>query len=384
MGKFTRSAVFLFLLLIGCVDPYSIKSVSYEPSLVVEGNITTEFKEHRVVLSRAAPIGQAQFIPETGAQVSLKVGSGFLNMQEISPGVYVTPPLAGVIGTAYSLHINTSNGQEVVSEEVVLRSTPDIKDIYATYSTDLRVGDKTGGIQILLDTEDPTGTTRYFRWEYEQTWEIQTPFESNFIWIGGNNVVFRSVPVSNCYASDSSNRVIINSTRGLAADKVVGQLIQTLPAEGPYLSVKYSILVRQRSLSETGYFYWQALEKTNQSQGTLYDTQPGTVQGNLSSVTGDGVVLGYFDASAVKEMRVFFSPRDFRDKGFVPLGFEDYCNFLTAAQVPQSGIGNFLSANPGLEIIGATGFGDPTLFLLPAACCDCTAIGTNIKPAFWQ
>ncbi len=385
MIKIHRNAILLLLLLTCCVEPYPIKSTSYEELLVVEGFISTEIIQHKVVISKTSSIDKPEFIPETGAQVSIKDNHGSLiTLQENTPGVYLTPTTSGIIGNVYTLYITTKSGQQLVSDEVTLRDTPDIQDIYAAYSPDLNVGGSKGGIQIFLDTEDPNREAHFYRWEYEETWEIQTPFESEFAWLGGNNVVFRDVPVSICYASDTSNNILIQSTQGLNADKITAQVIQTIPEDSPQLIHKYSILVKQYAISENAYLYWKTLRDVNQSQGTLYDTQPGTVRGNITSLTDNQVVLGYFDAGVVKQMRVFFTPTNFKASGYLPPDYGSNCTFITAIQIPASQIGDFLSNNPGLEIQGATGAGDATLYLLPTACCDCTSLGTNIKPSFWQ
>jgi hypothetical protein len=219
-----------------------------------------------------------------------------------------------------------------------------------------------------------------------ETWEVQTPFESNFEWVGGNQIRFRSPAVSTCYPSDTSATVIVQSTVGQSSAKVTRKLIHAITAENQALAIRYSILVRQYTLSEQGYQYWETMRKVNQTQGSLFDTQPGTIRGNIRSLTNDKeVVLGFFDACAISETRRFFRPQDFREAGFVPAEFYRYCAFITALQVSDSQIGNFLSspAGRGLEIVGTVGFGPSTIFLMPKSCANCTDIGTNVKPSFW-
>ncbi len=385
MYNIHRTTILILLLLTCCVEPYPIKSTTYEGILVVEGFISTDIKQHQVVISRTSPIDKPEFIPETGAVVSITDNyGGSIPLAENAPGIYLTPPTKGNIGNTYTLHIATQSGQQLTSEGVTLKDTPDIQNIYAAYLPDLTVGGTKGGIQIYLDTQDPTGQAHYYRWDYEATWEIHTPFDSEFIWLGGNEVVFRDVPVSTCYATDTSANIIIQSTQGLSDSKVTGQVIQTIKGDSPSMAIKYSILIRQYAISENSFLYWKTLKEVNQSQGTLYDTQPGTVNGNITSLTDNQTVLGYFDAGVVKEMRVFFTPKDFKASGYIPPDYGNDCLFITAFQVPDSQIGDFLSKNPGLEIEGATGSGPSTLYLLPKHCCDCTSQGTNIMPPFWQ
>jgi hypothetical protein len=385
MRNFFINTILFITLLTCCVQPYDIKSISYKQNLVVDGFISTELKQHRFTLSRTSAINNPKLIPEIGASVSIKAGNGTILLTESSPGIYLTPPLQGVINQTYQLLISTQDGKQYSSEVVTLKYTPEIKDIYATYSPQLTLLNGDEGFQFFLNTEDTTHQTHFYRWEFEETYEIQTPFESNFVWISGNNVVFRNIPVSTCYATDTSHNIIIASTQGFSSDKINGQLIQTLSGGEPYMRVMYSILVKQYSLSENAYLYWETLKNINQNQGTLYDIQPGNVKGNITSADGNESVLGYFDAAVISEKRVFFRPADFAAAGYEPPAYESYCSLMTQTLIPDDQIGAFY-AQPGnsyFEIVGATGFGPSILHLLPKQCSDCTSLGTNIKPSYW-
>ncbi len=378
-----RPPILLLLVIVnGCVEPYTNKSIGTESLLVVEGFISTDNKEHQIAISVTAPIDKPEFIPETGAQVYIKEGSNTIPLTETSPGLYQTPPMQGVVGKTYQLLITTRGGRQLVSEEVTLKDNPAITNLYAIYSPISTTSGTKGEFQILLDTEDSTQQAHFYRWEYEETWEIQTPFESNFEWLGGNDVVFRSAPVSTCYGSDSTNTVIIQSTQGLSHDNVVSKLIQSIPSNSAKLQVTYSILVRQFILSADAYQYWQILQRTNQTQGSLFDTQPGTVLGNITSTTDQEPVLGYFDACVIREKRIFVAPLKFRSYGFVPTDFGADCKSLSFTAVPENEIGDFYNdpANSNMEILGSS---SGVLFLLPSQCCDCTATATNVKPSFW-
>src|SRR5204863_9995554 len=100
------------------------------------------------------------------------------SLTERAPGVYVTPLMQGIVGKTYQLFITTKGGRQLLSEEVTLRDNPEIKNLYASYSP--QVANNTGGFQIFLDTEDSTAQAHFYRWEYEETWELRTPFESNY------------------------------------------------------------------------------------------------------------------------------------------------------------------------------------------------------------
>lgn len=367
-----------------CVEPFDVGPVEYRDALVVEGIITNETKQHQVRLSRTSALNDVKFIPEGGATVVLKESTGSsTTLTEFSPGIYKTPYMTGVVGTTYSLFITTSNGNKYASEDVTMKNSPPIDKMYAQYSVDNP--NQGPGIQIYLDTKDINNATHYYRWEYEGTYEIRTPYPSKFVWTGGNTITIRTVQVDNCWATDSSKSVLIQSSTGLDEDKVTGFPIKFIPAESPDLVIKYSLLAKQYAMSENAYRFWKALKEINEKQGTLSDKQPGKVRGNITSVSGTGSVLGYFDASGVSTKRAFFTPRQFAESGYTPPLYLQSCVETEPITIPIGKLAETMKEYSNTLIIAdAGGEGPSVVFLLRIACCDCTARGTNLKPSFWE
>ncbi|HWA35561.1 MAG TPA: DUF4249 domain-containing protein [Cyclobacteriaceae bacterium] len=380
----TRLMCLLVLFGNGCVERFNIRSENFIENLVVAGHITADLQKQQVRLSTTSYINQQKVIPETGAQVTIKAGDGSqYEMTESAPGIYTSAPFAGKPGTTYQLLITRANGRRYSSNDVEMRNTPAIGNVYGKYLADLPPAQR--GIQLYVDAEDPTNETKFYRWEYDETYVIQTPFASNFEWLGGNEFDFRTQPVGVCYPTDSSSVVLIRSTVGLSESKVTGFPLRFIDRESYALRIKYSIQVMQYSLSEQGYTYWKTLKDINESQGTLYDKQPGTVVGNIKADGSDEVVLGYFDAAAVSSRRIFLTPQQFEAAGYFPPGYQTSCKFLTPVIAPQAQLGVFMKQNPGYLIWDAFGLTPNASFeLLPAQCCDCTSLGTNIKPSFWE
>jgi Domain of unknown function (DUF4249) len=379
----TRDFIFGFLLLGSCVEPFDAGTVNYEDMLVVEGILTNETKQHQVTITRTSHLGKPVFNPEKNAIVTLKAHDGFsTTLTETSPGIYKTPSIAGVVGKAYTLSITTSNGNNYASEEVVMKNSPPVDKIYARYVSE---GQSPGeGIQIYLDTSDPKNSTHYYRWEYEETYEIRTPFPSKFVWLGGNTIFIRTIEVDNCWATDSSKSIMIQSTTGFESDKVTGFPVRFIPAVSPELVIKYSILVKQYALNEKSYIFWNQLKEVNDMQGSLFDKQVGKVTGNISSTTDKSeIVLGYFDASAISTKRAFFSPREFPD--YTPPLYLQSCVETAPLTVPIGKLGATMEqAKNTLIIADAGGVGPDVVYLSPIACCDCTSKGTNLKPSYWE
>ncbi len=368
----------------GCVERFDAGTIGYADQLVVDGRLTNEFKQHQVIISHTTLLNARQPAPEQGANVSISDDAGFsIPLIETSPGTYVTPPFAGTVGHKYKLHFQTGSGKSYVSSEVEMKPVPAIDRIFAVYPV-VQNGEE--GVQLYLNSGDGGKKTNYYHWEYEETYEIQTPFPSKFVWLGGNDITFRLQQVNNCWPTKTSSAILIDKTTGLNADHVFGFPIRFIPSVSQELVIKYSINVSQYALNEETYTYWQKLKEINENQGTLYDKQPGNVRGNISSTTNaDEIVSGLFDASAVSTRRAFFTPKDFESKGFAPAEFLKSCTESAPIVVPIEKLGATMEPNQASFIIyDATGPGPNTILLLRKACCDCTGQGTNIRPSFWQ
>ncbi|HWA34612.1 MAG TPA: DUF4249 domain-containing protein, partial [Cyclobacteriaceae bacterium] len=366
------------------VEQFDAASIKYADQLVVDGMITNEFKQHRVSISHTLPLNTLEFSPEQGATVSVSENGGLtIPLTETSPGIYMTPPFAGTIGNKYSLRFQTAAGKSYTSNAVEMKPVPPIDRIYAVYPV-IQNGEQ--GVQLFLDGGDGGKRTNYYRWEYEETYEIQTPFPSKFVWLGGNEITFRLQQVNNCWATKKSNAILSSKTTGLSADRVVGLPFRFIPSVSQELVIKYSVNVTQYALNEESYTYWQKLKEINENQGTLYDKQPGNLRGNVSAVSNsEEIVSGFFSASAVSTRRVFFTPKDFESKGFVPAEYLKSCSESPPISVPIEKLGATLGpAQASFIIYDATGPGPNVVLLLRKACCDCTSQGTNIRPPFWQ
>ncbi|MDX2306046.1 MAG: DUF4249 domain-containing protein [Microscillaceae bacterium] len=373
-----------------CVEPFEeFDAQDFEDYLVVEGLITNETKAHRILISRTSPIDSLVFIPETEAQVHIEDEQGNrFPLSEKEPGKYFTTPnFTGIIGQSYTLLIQTSSGRNYRSDAVTLKSCPPIDSIYAEYRTGLI--NRPDGIEFYVDSHDPSNQTRYYRWEWEETYEIVVPFASIFEWIQGNEVRPRTENVGNCWKSDTSSTILIKNTIGLANDQISRFPVRFMDKFSQEIRTKYSILVKQYALSEEAFTFWSNLQESQTRQGSLFDIQPGIIQGNIRSLDDKNeIVLGYFDASQVSTLREFFVPSDFNDQGFVRPSYFANCFILDT--IPEARIGEYLLTENNLESreiwdsFGAFGFTDIFYVIVPKACANCTGFADKKRPSFWR
>ena len=152
-----------------------------------------------------------------------------------------------------------------------MKPVPAIDLVYAgpEYNEFYYPGESTYGYQVYLDSHDPSGECRYFMWTFAETWEIRTPFR------------YPTIINRICWKSATSTDINILSTTALTESRVTGHPITFITTETDRLIVKYSILVRQYSVTEEEFTYRDNLKKTVFEAGGLYDAIPGTITGNI-------------------------------------------------------------------------------------------------------
>ena len=149
----------------GCVDPYEIKTTTSTNMLVVEGVLSNQLKRHQILLSRTTSLTDRELHRERNATVWISDEKDQeIQLTEAQPGVYETPELSAAAGKAYVLHIKTSDGSEYRSLKVAFNDGVEMGNVYAKYIDNPNGAGK--GIQVYVDTEDPSNQKRFYRWNY--------------------------------------------------------------------------------------------------------------------------------------------------------------------------------------------------------------------------
>lgn len=163
------------------------------------------------------------------------------------------------------------------------------------------------GVQINANTHDPKNNTRYYRWEFDETWTYYTPFYSAYE-LKNNQIVSRQVSVNQCWRSGNSTNIMTTSTARLSQDVVSQFPLTFIAGNSVKLGVKYSILVRQFALSQSGFNYYDQLARITQNIGSIFDPQPSQITGNLHCTTTPGeLALGFFRVGTVETKRLFIT-----------------------------------------------------------------------------
>ena len=108
----------LIICLNACQEEVEFSPVTTESRLVVNGSITTEYKVHTVRLSLSGPLAKGvSFQPVEGAEVMIMEGEeNWAFLKETKPGVYSSDSIAAKVNALYTLEINW-NGQVFLAQD---------------------------------------------------------------------------------------------------------------------------------------------------------------------------------------------------------------------------------------------------------------------------
>lgn len=384
------SRLLLLLLLAGsagCVEPYAPEVIDAPTSfLVIDGFINADGPTS-IRLSRTASL-DTKATPPPEARARLQVEDEALGvvfgLTETAPGVYVAPATRLNPAHRYRLRIATSKGQEYASAYLPVKLTPPIDAV--------RWKPQDNSVNILVSTHDDTRASEYYRWEYVETWEIRSPYQPKIEYFNRAIISIRTPYPSVCWNSNESNQILISKTTALAQDVVSDFRVQGVGAQNPQLYSRYSILVRQQSLTEEEYTYWEQLKKNTESIGSLFDPQPSQITGNVRGLNNpDDRALGFVGVHSVTEKRLFINSQELPTSWQRQSGYEnclppDTVSIVSRFLDPKTIIDVAFSNQLLLPIDSIPGNGPGNIIGYTAKardCIDCRTRGTAVKPSFW-
>ena len=353
---------------LSCVREFDPGIETNQELLVVEGMITDQDRSNRIILSKSTKIGMpVGETPVSGAIVTIADENGYITTLTESPaGTYSTDStlFRGRIGGSYSLNIKI-NERVYETDFIEMKPVPDIGSLYyekVIFSNSRDTTDIDEGCRIYLDSYDPSGACLYYRWDYNETWEYVIPY---------------AVTNKVCWVSERSREILIRKTSLYSQARIEKFPVLLITNESDRLKETYSILVRQYSLNEEEFSFWEKIKNVSENVGNLYDVTPVAIKGNIRCCNDPGeTVLGYFSVSAVSEKRLFI-----HDHFFGLPHFMTYCATDTlSGMLPETGLNS--------EYWVIEDFGDeiPPFWVITTykECADCSTRGTRARPLYWE
>ncbi|WP_242434525.1 DUF4249 domain-containing protein [Hymenobacter amundsenii] len=369
----------------GCVEPYAPAIISAPPAYLVVDGFLNPRGVSTIRLSRSAAL-DAKTVPPAEARATLFIetqgGGPRYALTETTPGTYVSAALTLDAARQYRLRISTRIGRQYASDFVPVKLTPPVDAV--------SWGAQGQDFNIYVSAHDDTRNSQYYRWEYDETWEVSSPYQPLIEYYDGALRPIRQAFPLVCWSTASSSRIVLNQTIALSEDRVTNFRMLTLPANTSRLARRYSILVHQQALTKAEYAYWDLLRKNTENIGSLFDPQPSQVTGNMHNLDdGQEPVLGFVGAHSVSDKRIFISRAEL-PAAVVPLSGYEAC-LPPDTLKPASGIPPPTAEDIRLSLFYA--FNSQKYLpieVVPGGvtakerdCIDCRTRGTAVRPSFW-
>ena len=377
----------------GCKKPYLAPAIVPKDSyLVIEGLINTGPDSTFIKLTRTVKLADvAKPSGELNATVTIEGDNNTsYQLTEAGGGIYESAPLYLGTNAKYRLRVKTASNEEYLSDFVEAKETPDIDSV--NYEV------RNEGVQFYVNSHDASNKTRYYRWDFDETWGYHA-FTRSFFKIGDDGYpqlrVDAEDKIYGCYHAQPGMQILLATTTRLSQDVVYKYPLDFINQSSGKISHGYSLVVRQYALTEAGYNYWQNLKKNTEQIGSIFDAQPSELPSNIHCLSKPGKpVIGFVSASSIKSKQVFVS--NYLVGLFVP----DYIAPPSATEC----VAGYIQIEPQVSfqyrLKQVTGTGDTVLLngvynrngvllgygYAARNCADCRVkqpFGSNLAPAFW-
>ncbi|MEP4534954.1 MAG: DUF4249 family protein [Cyclobacteriaceae bacterium] len=337
----TINFVILSIFLASCIERFNPPDLVDTSGIAVTGIITDE-NPAEVYLEKPVRLydDRRKVVGITDATISVFENDEFFEtLAEDTAGVYKGNRI-GLSGNTYHLEIELADARLIISTPQLLKpksakgtlSKEEARQYYIDQD-----GNSVPEYGVNINTYINSDTiSQYYRWTFSGTYITIAPLDST------------ETP---CYVPDYMKSYFAIGKSVSKESDILSQNIRFFSRHKKFF-YGYSCEVTQLALNEDTYNYWKQIDDQQNQVGSIFDSTPDQIIGNLTYQTDNTPVPGFFEASSVRTQRIFIRPTDFE----VPP------TFVTVQCLPY---------NPPID---------------PVWCEDCSlyyTTSTRIKPSYW-
>lgn len=323
-----RTTFFLLILLQAFLLNSCIEVIDFDTQrsgglLVIDGNISNAEPPYTLNLRETAPTERVT-LPVSGALVTIfdNLGQSETYQEDIE-GKYrlLGQTVRGVPGNSYYIRVELPNGQVYESEpETIPRTEARLDSIYFDFERKEELNEignvlSYWVVNAFVDAtiDQQPDENAFFRWDVEEVYLVTpTDFPDPFGTIP---------PPCFAYVYPSGQDFELLDGRNVRPSEIKGLKVATQILDYRFTE-KHYFTVNQVGLTEKAFIYWDKVSQTVSNVGTIFDTPPAAIEGNISNTQNeDEVVLGYFGAVSTTLIRKFLLASD------LPISLVDECEF---------------------------------------------------------
>lgn len=289
-----------------CIEPIDFDMPHDLQLLVVDGKITNSGKGDYLKLSRTS---KTKRVPEPVTDAIIKIVDDlgreelFIPRHDLEAGTFQHPGniVKGQPGLTYYIEILLFDGSVYQSIPEKMPVLAAIDSLYVNY-TFVKEQNSVGAftekkvVQLYTDTKlEPQNFPVFLKWDIEEAFQISpTDFPDPF----------GSIPPP-YYATSIVNpqNIILFNGNLIKSQEIRGLKLATRHIDFAFKD-RFYFNVEIASITMEAYNYWEKVNQVINNVGTVFDSPPAPVKGNIFNVNNkDEQVLGYFQASSVQTSR---------------------------------------------------------------------------------
>ncbi|MDH6359011.1 DUF4249 domain-containing protein [Parabacteroides sp. PF5-9] len=293
-----------FIFFSGCIEEYTAKEIDeIADMLVIDGVITNG--ESVIKISKSVglttPLYEAEMVDDAHVYVEIE-HEGTIDGVCQGDGTYIVQTGDLLKDRKYRLCISHI-GEKYQSEFLSPLYSPEIDSLFSTKKSP---GDP---VNIYVSTHDPEDQTKFYRWSYNEHWEVRALLFANAGYIDGEFLLFSPFRYPNtyyCWGKDDSKVLLLGSTEKISENIISQKKLTEIEPDDDKLSRLYYILVQQTLLRQEGFNYLNNLQKNVELTGTLFSPIPSEMKGNIECLTNPNMtVIGYIEVSTTTKMELY-------------------------------------------------------------------------------
>ncbi len=311
--EFSKKNSFKFLLFIflsSCLSPIDFPVEIKGGILVVTGQLSTISDQNIVQLGRTADTEQLPF-PIPGAFIQLFDDAGNIYQYEEDlqeEGNYYIKNIVGEVGRTYHIQISLPDGSAYKSLPEKLPGPAAMESVYYEIERK-KITDGEGAVvdqdffeifakNISIASEKKT----YLKWGVEEAFLLSpTDFP---------DIMGRIPPPCFIVQNADPQRIVLFKGDDVSTTSINSILVGSRLIDWSFLERHY-FTIYQSSITKEAYEYWRKVNIVANQVGTIFDTPPATISGNIvREGNSDEKVLGYFQAINQTYSRFFVLPSD--------------------------------------------------------------------------
>jgi len=318
-----RALQYLTLIVLnGCISAYNLEHDTNEALLVVDGKITQENSPHELILRRSNATGSTEFNVIRGARVTLfDVAGNSEDYYEEGDGKYILygTELARIPGISYYIEIILPDERiyrskpqkmpEVIQPDTLYFSMEEIEELSDLQNTMIKQY-----LNFYINTPLTVGDQpSYILWRMDHAYSFAELF------------CHPLKPPATCYITRklTNDEIKLFSSEDISGNELEDFLVGSIRLFPSWeFFEKHFFNVAQHAITPEAFEYWETVKMVAQSTGSIFDTPPGPINGNVYNIEDPNErVLGFFEVSAVDTIRTYTFAHELE-----PLFIEDLCN----------------------------------------------------------